>query len=246
MEDIEGPYFLELLWTWLCPSVHMPIELLSVWLVTLLLLTLAVAAARRATLKPGRAQNVVELALEGLTGLSERIVGHEGPRFLPLFATLFLFILTSNWMGLIPGFLSPTSNLSINAGLALIVACTSEFLAVRHKGVFGYVKHLCGPPYWLAPLFAIIRVTEIFSRPLSLTMRLFGNMLAKEIVLGVLVYLLTLFFFSEGAVAKMLAVVPLLLRPAILLLGVLVGIVQALVFTALAMAYVGGAVAEHH
>jgi F-type H+-transporting ATPase subunit a len=116
---------------------------------------------------------------------------------------------------------------------------------IRQRGVAGYCKHFCGPPYWLAPMFVIVRGVEMFTRPLSLTIRLFGNMLAKEIMLGVLVYLMTLLFFSHNIVSKLLAIMPFLLRPGILLLGVLVGFVQALVFTALAMSYIGGAFEKH-
>ncbi|MBI3985971.1 MAG: F0F1 ATP synthase subunit A, partial [Lentisphaerae bacterium] len=86
---------------------------------------------------------------------------------------------------------------------------------------------------------------EELARPLSLTMRLFGNILAKEIILAILLFLITFFFFSEGLVSKLLLPVPLLLRPAIILLGVLVSFVQAMVFTALAMVYIGEGIKEH-
>lgn len=245
MEEIEGPIFISLIWNYFFPNHPVPAVLLTSWLVMGLLVLVALIMHRRMALKPGRLQNLLEMALEYIVGLSRQIAGPEGPRFVPLFATLFLFILISNLTGLLPGSVSPTSNLNINAAMALIVAGASEYLAIRHRGVLGYFKHFCGPPYWLAPMFIVIRGMEVFTRPLSLTMRLFGNMLAKEIMLGVLVYLLTLFFFSHDIVSKLLAIVPFLLRPGILLLGVLVGFVQALVFTALAMSYIGAAFEQH-
>ncbi|MBU4211748.1 MAG: F0F1 ATP synthase subunit A [Verrucomicrobia bacterium] len=245
MEAIEGPNILAALWSHWFPGFPVPAVLLTAWLIMGFLIVVGLLVARRVSLEPGRLQNVLETALEYVMGLSRQIAGPQGPRFVPLFATLFLFILCSNLIGLVPGFVSPTTNLNINAAMALIVAGTAEFMNIRQRGVAGYCKHFCGPPYWLAPMFVIIRGVEVFTRPLSLTMRLFGNMLAKEIMLGVLVYLLTLFFFAHGIVFKLLAIVPFLLRPGILLLGVLVGFVQALVFTALTMSYIGGAFEKH-
>ena len=245
MEGLEGPNILAALWSHWFPGFPVPTVLLTAWLIMGLLIVVALLAVRHVALEPGRLQNALETALEYVMGLSRQIAGPQGPRFAPLFATLFLFILCSNLIGLVPGFVSPTTNLNINAAMALIVAGTAEFMHIRQRGVAGYCKHFCGPPYWLAPMFVIIRGMEVFTRPLSLTMRLFGNMLAKEIMLGVLVYLLTLFFFSHGIIFKLLAIVPFLLRPGILLLGVLVGFVQALVFTALTMSYIGTAFAKH-
>ena len=241
MEALEGFNILAALWNHWFPGFPVPTVLLTAWLIMGFLIIMALLAVRRVALEPGRLQNVLEMALEYVIDLSRQIVGPQGPRFMPLFATLFLFILCSNLIGLVPGFASPTTNLNINAAMALVVAGSAEFLNIRQHGVAGYCKHFCGPPYWLAPMFVVIRGMEVFTRPLSLTIRLFGNMLAKEIMLGVLVYLLTLFFFAHGIVFKLLAIVPLLLRPGILLLGVLVGFVQALVFTALTMSYIGSA-----
>ena len=245
MEALEGFNILAALWNHWFPGFPVPTVLLTAWLIMGFLVIVALLAVRRVALEPGRLQNVLEMALEYVIGLSRQIAGPQGPRFMPLFATLFLFILCSNLIGLVPGFASPTTNLNINAAMALIVAGSAEFLNIRQHGVAGYCKHFCGPPYWLAPMFVVIRGMEVFTRPLSLTIRLFGNMLAKEIMLGVLVYLLTLFFFAHGIVFKLLAIVPLLLRPGILLLGVLVGFVQALVFTALTMSYIGSAFEKH-
>lgn len=244
MHEIEGPLFFEYLSEHLGHGV-IPRDLLACWFVFMILLVLAVFAFRHISLRPGALQNFFEFAWESIARLCVQLGGPENTRFLPLYVTLFLFILASNWIGLIPGLASPTTNVNVNAALALIVAFSTEFTGIRQKGVVGYVKHFCGPPYWLAPMFIIIRGLEVVTRPLSLTMRLFGNMLAKEIILGVLVYMVTLFFFSSDLVSKLLLPVPLLLRPAIILLGVLVGVVQALVFTALSMAYIGSAFEKH-
>ncbi len=249
MEELEGPFILVGLWHLFAGPAAPPawfLPLASAWLVMLILIVLGALGGRRLQLKPGPLQNTIELALVSIQGLSRQIGGPAAARFLPLFATLFLFILCSNLMGLIPGFASPTTNVNINAAMAIVVALASLGLAIRHKGPGGFLKHLCGPPYWLAPLFIIIRTLELFTRPLSLTMRLFGNMLAKEIMLGVLVYLITLFFFASGVMFKLLMLVPLVLRPGIILLGALVAFIQALVFTALSMSYIGEALEQPH
>jgi len=243
MGDIEGPLLFEWLSEYLGHGLSR--DLLTCWFVFVILLVLACFAFRRVSLRPSGLQNVFEFIWESVSGLCVQLGGHENLRFMPLYATLFLFIMFSNWIGLVPGFASPTTNVSVNAAMALIVAFSTEFMNIRQKGILGYAKHFCGPPYWLAPMFIIIRGLEIFTRPLSLTMRLFGNMVAKEIILGVLVYMATLFFLSSDVMSKVLLPVPLLLRPAIILLGVLVGVVQALVFSALSMAYVGSAFEKH-
>lgn len=242
MGDIEGPLLFEMLGE----HLGVPRDLLTSWFVMAVLITLAATAVRRPRLHPSGLQNFIEFVWEYVSRLAVQLGGDQNVRFMPLYATLFLFILFSNLIGLVPGIASPTTNVNVNGALALIVAFSTEFMSIRQKGVMGYARHFCGPPYWLAPMFIIIRGLEIFTRPLSLTMRLFGNMVAKEIILGVLVYMATLFFFSTDITSKLLLPVPLLLRPAIILLGVLVGIVQALVFTALSMAYIGSAYAEHH
>ncbi len=244
MGDIEGPLFFE----WLSEHLghgFLSRDLLTCWFVMLFLLVLALLVRRRVQLRPRGLQNFFEMVWESVAGLCVQLGGHENLRFMPLYVTLFLFILFSNWTGLIPGLSSPTVNVNVNAAMALIVAFSTEFMCIRQKGVVQYAKHFCGPPYWLAPMFIIIRGLEIFTRPLSLTMRLFGNMVAKEIILGVLVYMATLFLLSPDVMSKVLLPVPLILRPAIILLGVLVGVVQALVFTALSMAYIGSAFEKH-
>ncbi len=245
MDAIESPNFIEMLiklpgWeSWLSP------DLVAGTLILLSFLVLGRIVVKRWKNIPGPAQNILELIIDGINSLSLQIIGPAGPRFTALFAALFLFILCANLIGLIPGGMSPTANLNINAGLALVVALSTNFFRMKEKGLLGYVKHFCGPSYWLAPLFIIIRVLEEIIRPLSLTMRLFGNIMAKEVILSILIYLITLFFFANDMVSKILLPVPLILRPLIILLGVLVSFIQALVFTGLSMVYIGEAVNEH-
>jgi F-type H+-transporting ATPase subunit a len=236
-EGIEEPILIQI------PGI--PVITTMTWVVVSILIVFASIVRINLSLRPKTAQSLMELVFEFIGNLIKSMIGENGYRFLPLFCTLFLFILVSNLLGLLPGFKSPTSNLNTNVALALIVFFSTHYFGIRKKGVFGYLKHFMGPPYWLAPLFFPIHVIGELARPLSLSMRLFGNIVAKEIVLGVLAYLVTVFYFSADISSKMLTIMPLVLRPAIILLGCLVSFIQALVFTSLAMIYIGGAIASH-
>jgi len=245
MEEIEGGNIVYAVLKSIFPGMNIPVDLVMSWLVVAILLLVAFLATRQKKLVPGTLQNMVETAFEGFAGSAREMMGETGEKLHPLFLTLFLFILVANLIGLIPGLKSPTSNININLAMAVIVAFTTQYVSIKHNGLIGYLKHFCGPPFWLAPLFIIIRVIEEIARPFSLTVRLFCNILAKEILLGVLVYLMTLFFFSEEISSRFLVVMPVILRPLILLLGMLVSFVQALVFTRLSMVFIAGAVSEH-
>ena len=198
---------------------------------------------RRLEKVPRGWQNVLEWILGIVYGFADDMVGPKAPKYYPLFAMLFLFILVSNLMGLIPGFFSSTSRLSTTLGLALVVFFATHYFGVRERGVAAYVKHWFGPvPVWLKPFMFVIEVISELARPVSLSFRLFGNILAKEILLAVLALLVFIFLPSGQLVQEALSVVPLVLRPLIILLGVLVSVIQAFVFMILAMVYIGGAV----
>ena len=195
---------------------------------------------------PRGVQNMVEFGIEWVTDKTREFMGENGPKFLPLFLTLFLFIFVSNLLGLVPGFKSPTSNISVNLALALIIFFSTHYFGIKEKGVFGYFKHFMGPPYWLAPLFLVIHTIGELVRPVSLTLRLFFNILAKEVLLTLLATLFFVFLVLEmpKAIQAMLLAGDFILRPAIILLGALVSFIQALVFTVLSMIYIGSAIAH--
>jgi len=195
---------------------------------------------------PSGVQNMVEFGIEWMTDKTKEFMGGNGPKFLPLFFTLFLFIFVSNLLGLVPGFKSPTSNLSVNLALALIIFFATHYFGIKEKGFFGYFKHFMGPPYWLAPLFFIIHMIGELVRPISLTLRLFFNILAKEVLLTLLASLFFAFLALEmpKVIQGLLLSGDFILRPAIILLGSLVSFIQALVFTVLAMIYIGSAIAH--
>ncbi|MDA8090669.1 MAG: F0F1 ATP synthase subunit A [Nitrospiraceae bacterium] len=197
---------------------------------------IAVGIMIRVSMKlvPQGIQNVIETIAEAMHVLVMDNLGHEwGGKFFPLIATLFMYILVGNFFGLIPGFFSPTANINMTASMAVPIFLATHYYGLRVHG-FNYIKHFLGPirSILALPLMALMFAIEVIShlaRPLTLSVRLFGNMIAKHIILIVLALL-----------------VPLLIPDFILVLGLVVSIVQAFVFTLLSTLYLAGAVEEAH
>lgn len=219
----EGPLVLHTI------APNIPVHVSYSWFAMAVLIGLAIAA--RIGLKktaPTGVQNFMEVVIGGLENFIEEIMGPEGKQYFTLIASLFLFILVCNLQGLIPGFDSPTANLNTTLALALVSFAATHYIGVvRHK--FSYIKHFMGPMWGLAPLMLPIEIISHFARVLSLSFRLFGNMVAKHKLLLVLALL-----------APYVAPVP------ILGLGLLVAFVQAGVFTLLTMLYLSGSIEEAH
>ena len=125
------------------PSI--PDQVLYMWIVMGILLVVAVVATRRLQMVPRGSQNFMEVVLEQFVNELDETIGHGGRRYLPLIATLGLFILTSNLMGLVPGLIAPTANLNTTAACALIVFFTYHWIGVRKQGLVPYLKHFAGP-----------------------------------------------------------------------------------------------------
>ena len=219
----EGPMILEAL----APNV--PVQVSYAWLAMAILIGLSLAA--RFSLKktaPTGVQNLLETVVGGLENFVVDIMGPEGKHYLSVIGSLFLFILVCNLLGLIPGFDSPTANINTTLALALVSFTATHYIGIKRHG-FTYIKHFMGPMWALAPLMLPIELISHFARVMSLTFRLFGNMVAKHKLLLVLALL-----------APYIAPVP------ILGLGLLVAFVQALVFTLLTMLYLAGSIEEAH
>jgi len=170
--------------------------------------------------RPGKTQHVFEVIYTFLNGEAKDSIGHEGPRFLPFLGTLFIFILFCNLIGIIPGFESPTMNPSVPAGCAVLVFLYYNFMGFKQQGVFKYMAHFAGPMPFLAPLMIPIELISHMARPLSLTIRLFANMLAGEKV--------TVVFLG----------LTYLVAPAVFMgLHVFVSFLQAYIFVLLTMMY---------
>ncbi|MBI4796779.1 MAG: F0F1 ATP synthase subunit A [Deltaproteobacteria bacterium] len=210
-------------------GIHIPPHVTYSWVVMLLLLGLGMLATRRIALVPGGGQNVFELVIGGLEEFMVEITGEEGRAFYPYIATVFLYIMFCNLIGLIPGFLSPTSNINTTLSLALLTFVYTHYLGVKYHGA-KYIKHFLGPIPALAPLFLPIEIIGHVARVLSLTLRLFGNIMGEDLVLAILLFLAGMF----------LAPLPMMF------LAVFTSVVQAFVFTLLSMMYFAGSMEHAH
>ena len=174
-------------------------------------------------------RNLFEVVGDALWNLTRNIMGEEnGRKYLPLIGTLACFIFFSNVLALIPGMVPPTSTLKTNVALALTVFVITHIEGIRAQGIVSYLKHFAGPIWWLAWIMIPIEIIGHLARPLSLSMRLMGNMVSDHKVVGV-------FFF----------LVPLLVPVPFLILGTMVAVIQTLVFCLLSMVYINMAVATH-
>lgn len=172
-------------------------------------------------------RNFFEYTAESVYGMVEGAMGeHNAARFFPLIGALWMFILFGNLFALIPGFVSPNDTLKTNVGLAVMVFLLTHYYGVKEHGL-AYFKHFLGPSLALAPLMLPIELISHFARPMSLAVRLMGNMMADHKV-----------------VMSFFALVPILVPLPFLLLGLLVCLIQALVFCTLTMVYIGMAI-EH-
>jgi len=204
--------------------------------------------------RPGAWQQSLEMLLTnpmgvGIRDLGHDIIGHHAEKYLPMLGGIGIFVLLCNLVSLVPGFESPTAQSSVPFGLALAVFVYYNWCGIRHHGPFRYAKTFLGPVLPLAPVMLPIEIVSNLARLLSLTVRLWVNMLVSEL-LYVLFLGLMLTVFVGGReihpVLNVLAIVPLVGPVIFIMLHIFVGVLQAFVFTLLPMIYVGGAVAEEH
>jgi F-type H+-transporting ATPase subunit a len=175
------------------------------------------------------ARSVVEIICTATLSIMNGIMGKTAAKaFFPFIGSLALFILVSNLLGLIPGFLPATESANTNLALAGLVFLATHVYGLKVNGM-DHIKHLFGPVWWLAPLMFPIEVISHLARPLSLTLRLAGNMIGDHKVLGLF-----------------LGLAPILVPVPIMVLGIIVCVVQALVFCMLSVVYIGLAIEEHH
>lgn len=199
------------------------------WLVMLILIGSAFFLVKKVRLVPEGGQNFFEVVVENIENFMVSITGPEGRPFFPFISTVFLFILVSNLIGLVPGCFSPTANLNTTLALALCTFVYTHIIGIRFHGA-KYIKHFLGPVWWLSPLMFPIELIGHFARVMSLSIRLFGNIYGKEEVL--------LIFFALAGLY--LAPLP------ILFLGILVCFIQAMVFMLLSIIYFTGAMEHAH
>lgn len=202
----------------------------TMWAIMLVLVLISILATRKLSDIPGPLQTAAELALGSLKNFFSGTLGEKHARkHLPIFATFFIFIVVSNYSSLLPGaghldaFKVPTANLSVTAALGVMAFVTTQALGIKERGVKGYLKSFLKPVAFMLPLAIIEQLT----RPLSLALRLYGNLYGEEMV-------------SEN----LYNVFPILLPLIMQVLSLLFCMLQALVFTMLLSIYVGEAIEE--
>ena len=201
---------------------------MEILVVLLLLLFFLAVRAKMSVEKPGGLQHLVEAAEEFVAEQAHGVMGHGYERYIPYAITILYFILLSNLLGLVPGFESPTANPTVPLGCAVLTFVYYHFHGLRvqrHR----YIKQFIGPVWALAPLMLLIEVVSHFARILSLTVRLYANMFAGDMV--------TLAFFS---------LVPVLVPVVFLGLHLFVSLVQTFIFVMLTLVYLAMAVSEEH
>ncbi|CAO0820994.1 ATP synthase subunit a [Desulfarculales bacterium] len=225
---MEHPF---LLLNWLLDKVHVYFftNVLYSWLIILLLVVAGKMAVGTVKMVPSGGQNLFEVILGGFEDFMLDVMGHEGKPFFPMIATLFVYILVMNWIGLIPGMGSPTADINTPLSMALVVFLITHLVGIKTHGP-KYIKHFMGPVWWLSPLIFIIEVISHFSRIMSLTFRLFGNVLGEDLVLAILILLAGAYF----------APLPMMF------LAIFTSFVQAFIFSLLTMLYIAGALEHAH
>ena len=199
------------------------------WVVMLFLILVSAMATKSVGLIPGKAQNFWEILISGLEEFMVDITGDEGRWFFPLIATVFIYIAVCNLSGLLPGFYPPTASLNTTASCALVVVIFTHIIGLKYHGA-KYIKHFMGPIWWMVPIIFPIEIIGHLARIMSLSFRLFGNMMGHELVLMILFMLAGAFF----------APLP------IMAMGIFVALVQAFVFFLLSIMYFSGAMEHAH
>jgi F-type H+-transporting ATPase subunit a len=199
------------------------------WVVMLLLVGLGFLGAKGIAMVPTKMQNLFEIIVSGIEDFMVDITGEEGRWLFPLVATIFVYIFIGNLIGLVPGFFPPTASLNTTLSCALVVVVFTHIIGVKYHGI-GYIKHFLGPVWWMIPIIFPIELIGHLARILSLSFRLFGNMMGHELVLAILFGLAGAFF----------APLP------IMALGIFVALVQAFVFFLLSIMYFTGAMEHAH
>lgn len=199
------------------------------WVIMIILIVLGAMAAKAVSLVPSKAQNLFEVLISGIEEFMVEVTGEEGRWLFPLAATVFIFIFASNLIGVVPGCFPPTASINTTLACALTVVVFTHVIGIKYHGA-KYIKHFLGPVWWMIPIIFPIEIIGHLARILSLTFRLFGNMMGHELVLGILFALAGLFF----------APLP------IMGLGIFVALVQAFVFFLLSIMYFTGAMEHAH
>ena len=235
---LHGLFLIEPFKEWIPQPEKQPDLLLNTAVVFVFLTVFLYLTVRKLRPIPeSTSQNLVEIALEGLTDFFGDILGERGKKYIPFIATFFIYILFLNFIGLVPGFQSPTADLNTTLAFALIGIVAVQLIAIREIGFVAYVKHFLGEgaEILMFPLHIIGEIAKV----ISLSFRLYGNMFGKETVIAVLMG------FSPAFLIGQLEVPFLPIQFPMLAFGVFVGFLQAMVFSMLVAIYLGLFISDH-
>ncbi|GBR46152.1 ATP synthase F0F1 subunit alpha [Neokomagataea tanensis NBRC 106556] len=242
--DALGQFELKPVLGTLGESLHFSQSPLFMIIAVVLVLGFLYIGMRPAAIVPGRLQAAAELGYDFVHDLALSTIGEKGTAFFPFIFALFFFILTGNYLGLIPFCFTYTSHIAVTLALAVGVFLLSVVVALRHQGL-GFFKHFLpdGVPIGLAPLIVPIEIISFLSRPVSLSIRLFANMVAGHVLFEVFASF-TIMLAGLGVVGHVIAIAPVVFNIALMALELLVGLLQAYVFAILTCIYLREAV-EH-
>ncbi|MEI6613901.1 MAG: F0F1 ATP synthase subunit A [Chrysiogenales bacterium] len=206
-----------------------PAHLIMALIVTVILVIFFKLTVRNLSLFPKKMQALLETIYLFFRNHVDDMIGKEGRKFIPALGTLGLFIALANLLGLLPEMSSPTANMNVPAGCAIFIFLYYHTQGVKKHGFFGYLKTFTGPAWWLAWLFAPIEIISHFSRPMSLTVRLFCNIFGEDLVIIIIVSL-----------------VPFIAPLPMMAMAIFTSLLQAYIFIMLSSVYLAGAVASEH
>lgn len=207
----------------------LPAHLIMALIVTVILVIFFKLTVRNLALFPKKMQTLLETLYLFFRNHVDDMIGKEGRKFIPALGTLGLFIALANLLGLLPEMSSPTANMNVPAGCAIFIFLYYHAQGVKKHGFIGYLKTFTGPAWWLAWLFAPIEIISHFSRPMSLTVRLFCNIFGEDLVIIIIVGL-----------------VPFIAPLPMMAMAIFTSLLQAYIFIMLSTVYLAGAVASEH
>jgi len=210
-------------------SDPIPAHLIMAMIVTVILVLFFKLTVRNLSLFPKKMQVLLETIYLFFRNHVDDTIGPEGRKFIPALGTLGLFIALANLIGLFPEMSSPTANMNVPAGCAIFIFLYYHAQGVKKHGFFGYLKTFTGPAWWMAWMFAPIEVISHFSRPMSLTVRLFCNIFGEDLVIIIIVSL-----------------VPFIAPLPMMAMAIFTSLLQAYIFIMLSSVYLAGAIASEH
>jgi F-type H+-transporting ATPase subunit a len=234
--SLEHPTWLHFLYAKHILPEWLPEMVPVTWLVISLLCLVAIVSSRRLRVRdPGRFQLVLEFIVTSLDNFVRNIVGQEARILTPIIGTVFIYILSMSLFGLVPGFVSPTANTNTTVALALLAFLLVQYVSITRIGLVKYLKHFMGEPIWLAPLMLPLHIIGELARPLSLSIRLFGNIYGEETVIAVFILIVT------QVLGKFL--IP--MQFPMMLFAIFGAFIQSLVFAMLVSIYIAVALQGH-